>query len=151
MNEPLEPSVRRWASACHLVGLLSIVLCALAPIPLLGVLLPYFVWQAGRDRHPFIDEQGREAINFQISMTIYAIAIALGLISIVFAALFVGITSNWTALIGLYTNTAAWGWYAAAAIVIAFALFMVAVILFAAIKASRGQSYRYPFTIRFLQ
>ncbi|MBD1842105.1 DUF4870 domain-containing protein [Cyanobacteria bacterium FACHB-63] len=151
MNEsPLDLSVRRWGMGCHLSGLLAIVVCSVAPIPFLGVLFPYLVWSLGRDRHPFIDQQGREAINFQLSMTIYLL---IGVILWIFLAF----TTCMVAITGASPNQnifgAAFGWLMVlgVAVLVLFAGFMIAVISFAAVKASRGQSYRYPFRMQFLQ
>ncbi|MCU0547898.1 MAG: DUF4870 domain-containing protein [Leptolyngbya sp. Prado105] len=149
MDESLEASVRRWGSGCHLVGLFSIVLCAFLPIPFLGALPPYVVWRMGRDRHSFIDEQGREAINFQISMTIYLLVAVILWIFLAFTtciAAISGVNAAQNALSALFS----WILWAGLAIAVLFGLFMMAVIFFGAVKASRGQSYRYPFTIRFL-
>ncbi|BAU11385.1 hypothetical protein LEP3755_18790 [Leptolyngbya sp. NIES-3755] len=150
MNELLDRSTRRWAMSCHLAGLLSIVVCSVAPIPFLGALFPYTVWRMGRDRHPFIDEQGRSAINFQLSMSVYLLVGTIFWIFLTFTtcmASFAGVNTNanffgtvfeWLFLLGMVAS-------------VLFAVFMISVIIFAAVKASRGQSYRYPFSMRFLQ
>jgi uncharacterized protein len=150
MYDSLDPSVRRWGSGCHLAGLFSVLLCAFMPIPFLGALPPYIVWKLGRDRHPFIDEQGREAINFQISMTVYLLVSVILWILIAFTtcmAAFSGVNAVQSAVSSLFP----WILFSGLVILVVFAVFMMATIVFAAIKANQGQSYRYPFTIRFLQ
>ena len=73
---------RNWAMFCHLAGLLGF------PVPLLGhVLGPFVVWMLNRDQHPFVDDQGKEAVNFQISMVIYFIASCCTIIGIPIAIL----------------------------------------------------------------
>ena len=106
-----------WGMFCHLAAL-----AALTGVPLAHVLAPLVVWLIKRDAHPFIDEQGKEALNFQISMTIYALVSAVLIIVI----------------IGLLLLP----------IVLIADLVLVIV---ASIKASNGQSYRYPLTIRFIK
>jgi uncharacterized protein len=150
MYESLEPSVRRWGSGCHLAGLFSIILCAFLPIPFLGALPPYIIWRLGRDRHPFIDEQGREAINFQLSMTIYLLVGLILWIFLAFTTCMIAI-SGVTAAQNAFVNVFFWIGLSGLAILSIFALFMIGSTLFAGIKASQGQSYRYPFTMRFLQ
>jgi len=55
------------------------------PIPLAVVLI---LWLVKRDLSPFVDDHGKEALNFQISLTIYAvIAWALAAVLIGFALL----------------------------------------------------------------
>lgn len=147
MHESLEPAVRRWGSGCHFASLFSIILCTFLPIPFLGALPPYIVWRLGRDRHPFIDEQGREAINFQLSMTIYLLVALILWLFLAFTTCMIAVSGAQKA----FENLFSWILISGLVILSLFALFMIAIILFAGIKASRGQSYQYPFTIRFLQ
>ncbi len=106
-----------WAMICHLAGLAGIV------IPFVGnIVAPLVVWQIKKDDFPFVDEQGKEAVNFQISMTIY------GLISAVLTFICVG-------------------FFLLAAVVIVDLIFL----LIAAVKANNGHHYRYPLTIRFIK
>lgn len=61
-----------WAVACHLSALAGFVL------PLGSVLGPLVVWLLGRERSPYVDMQGKEALNFQLTMLVaYLIAAAL--------------------------------------------------------------------------
>lgn len=97
---------------------------------LLGVFLhfpghlipPLVVWLAKRDESPEIDAHGKEAVNFQLSMLIY------NLVAAVFCII----------LIGFVFLAVLWVLNAILSIV-------------AAIKASDGELYRYPITIRFIQ
>ena len=63
-----------WAMFCHLAGLGGFV--PLAPI-FGSIIAPLIVWQIKKDQFAFVDEQGKEAVNFQISILIYAIVAAL--------------------------------------------------------------------------
>jgi uncharacterized Tic20 family protein len=50
-----------WAMFCHLAGL-----CAFA-IPFVGNIVgPLILWQIKKDEYPFVDEQGKEAVNFRL-------------------------------------------------------------------------------------
>ncbi|MBI2468032.1 MAG: DUF4870 domain-containing protein [Candidatus Rokubacteria bacterium] len=102
---------------CHLTAL-----AALLGIPFGHLLGPLVVWLIKKNEYPFVDEQGKESLNFQISVTIYSLPL--------FILIFV--------LVG---------------IPLLIALFVVDVILVivAAVKASNGESYRYPLTIRFIK
>ena len=86
------------------------------------VIPPLIVWLLKRDESPEIDAHGKEALNFQISMLIYNI------IAGVFCLI----------LIGFLILPILWVLNAVLSII-------------AAIKASDGELYRYPLTIRFLQ
>ncbi|HTL89763.1 MAG TPA: DUF4870 domain-containing protein [Leptolyngbya sp.] len=144
MNERLDQSTRRWGAGCHLAGLLAILVCSFAPIPFLGALFPYIVWRLGRDRHSFIDAQGREAVNFQLSMSIYLLVGAILWVFLSFATC-LALSS------GDIGNTFSWLLILGGIAIGLFAVFMITVIVFAVVKASQGQSYRYPFMLRFLQ
>ena len=85
------------------------------------ILGPLIVWLAKRGDSPEIDAHGKESLNFQISMLIYD-AIA-GVLCII--------------LIGIPLLIALW-------------VLNTVLVIIASIKASEGQFYRYPFTIRFI-
>jgi uncharacterized Tic20 family protein len=97
---------------------------------LLGVVLhfpghllgPLILWFIKRDDAPELDAHGKEAVNFQISMLIY------NAVAAVFCLVLVGFVF----------------------LAILWVLNAIFVII-AAIKASDGEFYRYPMTIRFIQ
>lgn len=104
----LSPSDERmWATFAH-VG----------PI-LVGFLAPLIIWLVFRERSRFVDDQGKEALNFQISL---AIAYVVGVITT-------------PILIGFLILLGAW------VLAIAFGIQ-------GAIVAGRGEPYRYPFNWR---
>ncbi len=104
---------RRWAAMSHL----SAFAMFLGIPALVG---PFVVWLLKRDI-PYVDEQGKEALNFNISFLIYGIASALLII----------------VLVGLLI------------LPIVFVTWFVLVIV-ASVKASAGEDYRYPLTLRFI-
>jgi len=70
---------RKWAMFVHLAGLAWMTWL----LPLIGgVVAVLILWQIKKDDHPFIDENGRRAINFQLSMLIYTVALAITVIGI---------------------------------------------------------------------
>jgi uncharacterized Tic20 family protein len=86
------------------------------------LLAPLIIWLIKRDSSPELNAHGKEAVNFQISMLIYnAIAAVFCLV-----------------LVGFVFLAVLW---------ILNAIFVI----IAAIKASDGEFYRYPMTIRFIQ
>src|SRR5215204_5437814 len=61
-----DAEVRNWAMLCHLSSLAGYFLA--------GVVIwtaPLILWLLKRNDHPFIDEHGKESLNFQITVTIY--------------------------------------------------------------------------------
>ena len=97
-------------------------LCQLLGIPFGNVLGPLVLWLLKRNEDPFVEICGKESVNFQLSMTLYVL--------LSFALMFV--------FIGFFT-------------LIAVMLFNIVYTLIAAIKASDGESYRYPGSIRFIK
>ena len=67
------------------------ILC-LVGFPIIG---PLIIWLMKKDQSPYLDAQGRELLNFQISYFIYA------MISAVLIAVLIGIASFIFTIIGL--------------------------------------------------
>ena len=101
----------------HLAGLTTYV----TVIPGASVILPLILWTMKKHENRFIEEQGREVLNFQISVLIYTIAA--GILCLV--------------LIG----------YALLPVVVLFHL--VATIV-GTIKVAGGTPIEYPLTIKFV-
>ena len=117
-----EKSVRNWGMLCFLAGLSGCFLPWFA-----HVAGPLLVWLFKRNDHPFIDAQGKESINFQISMAIYALA---G--SVLLAITIIGIFLIPFYLIALYL------------------LNIVGVVL-ASIRASEGRNFRFWLILRLVR
>jgi uncharacterized protein len=124
-----------WRVGCHLLALSTFI------IPLGNVLGPFLLWILKRDEIPEVDIHGRQAINFQLSMTLY--------FAILFAIAFSGLwyfgrpdDNVFERLLGLqYLGLLPW------LVVVADFLFVIR----AAIRASSGQSAGYLFAIPFLR
>jgi len=119
MSKEVNKDARMWAMFCHLVGL-----AALLPIiPLFGGAIgALIIWQIKKDEFSFVDEQGKEALNFQISILIYAIVAGLLILACVGAFLLPAVI-----------------------------IFDIVFVIIAAIKANDGFHYRYPLCIRFIK
>ena len=118
VRHALPPKAERtWALFAHL----SPVILFLG-FPIGNILAPFVIWLMKKDEMPFVADQARESLNFQISVTIYLF------ISSVFLLIFVGILMLPVVLIA------------------DFVLLMIA-----SVKANEGERYRYPFTIRFVK
>ena len=82
---------------------------------------PLIVWLAKKENSPFVADQAKEALNFQISISIYGFVAFL-------LSLFLCIT---------------------APILVALLPFQIVFMIVAGIKAKDGVVYRYPLTLRF--
>jgi uncharacterized protein len=107
---------RQWAMFCHFAAFLGLV------FPFGSLLGPLIVWQVKKDMDPFVDAQGKEALNFQISVALAAVVCVLLMVVMIGFPLLM--------LLGL------------AALILT---------IIAGIKANEGKPYRYPFTWRLLK
>jgi uncharacterized Tic20 family protein len=107
---------RTWGMSCHLVVFLGFI------IPFASIIGPLIIWMIKRDEMPFVDDQGKESLNFQITMTLALIASAI----LIFA------------LIGI-------------PLLAAVLIFQFTVVIIASIKANEGVYYRYPLSFRFIK
>ncbi len=114
-EEPLSPRERKIAALCHLSALLGMF------IPMFHVISPLIIWLLYRDRSLYIDDQGREAVNFQLSLTCYLIA------SLLLVFIFVGI---------FFMSV--------------LAVFSFISVVIATVKASQGHSFRYQLNLRII-
>lgn len=106
---------RLWATLAHLSGLAGWV------IPLGNVVAPLLLWLWQKDQSVFVGDQAKEALNFQLTVTIAATASALLMVVLIGFLLL--------ALVGVYA---------------------LVVMIIAAIKARQGIYYRYPMSFRFI-
>lgn len=131
---------RHWAAGAHIAALLMALLTTWVA-GAAGVVGAGGVYLLKRDSSEFVAEHAREALNFNLSMFIYAIAAA------AIAVVLVGATVL-TLGIGLILTLPAGILLALAAAAIAVMWLVCSVI--ATIKAWNGEHYRYPFSIRLI-
>ena len=117
---------RQWAMFCHLSALIGgLVLApahAITFIPIGNIVGPLIIWFLKKDQYPMVNDQGKESLNFQITVSI---AVAIGIV-LCFALIGVVLLP----IIGI------------AALVL---------VIIASIKAYDGVAYRYPFSLRLIK
>lgn len=107
---PPDKDAKTMAMLSHLLGIL------------LGFLGPLIIWLLKKDSSPFVDDQGKESLNFQLMLLIgYVIA---------------GATT--CLVIGFILLPIIW-------------LLALIFGIMGTIKANEGVAYRYPFNIRFIK
>lgn len=116
------PEERNWASGCHLAAFAGLL------VPFGNVVGPLVVWLIKRES-PFVDQHGKEAVNFQITVSI-ALFVAMLAVSVLVRGLGGG---PFLLVIGG---------------VFIFALVMIAR---AASQAGRGQPFEYPLSLRLVR
>ena len=112
-----------WSMIAHLSGLIGYLGNGIG-----GVIATLVIWLIKKDDSPVIESQAREALNFNISVLIYGVALVI-LVVITFG-------------IGVFLAIPAG---------IALAIFHVVCTIIAAIKANEGKPYRYPLTLRLVK
>ncbi len=117
---------RTWASVGHLSSL-----SALVGVPFGHVLGPLIIYLIKKGQNPWLDQHLKEALNYNISWTIYGTVAGMVGVLFFFATLGIGAL--------LCVPVAA-----------AFALMWLIFPIVAAVKASNVEGYRYPLTIRFI-
>lgn len=103
---------RTMAMLAHLLGILT------------GFLGPLIIWLINKDKPEsgFVNDQAKEALNFQITLLlVYIVGVVLSII-----------------LIGIFINLAAW-------------LACIILSIMAGMKANEGVEYRYPFALRLIK
>lgn len=127
--------------------------------PFANYFVPLLIWSFNKDKE-FVDEHGRQAINFQLSILIYTLVI--GLICLPFILIF---ATDFIALIQtIDQNSGNFSWNAIRNASGYFLLFGLAILLFlslfifelyavinASIHATRGKLYQYPLCIPFIK
>ena len=125
---------RTWAMFCHLAAFAGYV-----GVPLGSILGPLVVWLIKRNEFPFVNDQGKQSLNFHISIVLY---MACGFL-LLFLPLVLGALAGVFAVFGLFP-----GWFL---LVLSLGVLDVIFTIIAAIRANRGEAYRYPLAIPFFR
>ena len=110
---------RTWGMLAHISAIVASALSGGS----LGWLGPLIVWLMKKDESPFVNDQGKESLNFQITLIIAFVvcwAITMATCGLAFPILFVP------------------------------AIFQLVFCIIAGIRANEGEYYRYPMTIRMI-
>ncbi|RXM43467.1 hypothetical protein BOW57_12515 [Flavobacterium sp. YO64] len=129
-------------------------------IPFGNYIFPILIWTSYKDKSEFVNHHGKQTLNFQLSLLLYTLVLALIAIPIFFAVIlqnipmqavfnddnFVIRNFNFEGNIGLIsiglTAVLLFG-------VLKFVEFFL--VIYASIKASNGELYKYPLTIPFIK
>ena len=112
-----------WAMLCHLGELTGYCFNGLG-----SVVVPLVLWILKKDKMPEVNQHGKEALNFNISILIYV------LVLFAFNFLTLGI-----------------GTILAGPLLLVLVVFHIVCVLCAAIKANSGEDYQYPLCLRLVK
>jgi uncharacterized protein len=129
-------------------------------IPLGNFIFPIIIWTTNKDKSDYIDRQGKNTINFQLSLFLYSLILAAIALPILFVSLLRNLDFNafingdnfvfdhfsFENMTGMITTAII------AIVIIGFlkiAEFFL--IIYASIKTSNGDEFKYPLTIPFIK
>jgi uncharacterized protein len=116
---------RKWAVASHLCGLLwlfgsgGLMFWPFGLFGLAAMIAPFIIWHTKGQSMPFVAEQARESLNFQITVFL------LGLVCILLMLVLIGFLMIW--VLGVLN---------------------IIFVIIAAVTVNDGKPYRYPFAWR---
>jgi uncharacterized protein len=129
-------------------------------IPFGNYIFPILIWSTNKDKSEFIDYNGKQAINFQLSILLYSLILAVIAIPIFIVTVFSNIPLNTMIndedfMVHHFSVENITGIIIVAIIaILLFVCLKVAeffLIIFASVKASNGEKYKYPLTIPFIK
>lgn len=116
MDTSLTKDERMWAMFSHIAAFAFFI------FPFGNILGPLVIWLIKKDDSAFVNEQGKESLNFQISVTIY------GLAALLLSIILIGIP-----------------------ILIALFIMDFVLVVVAAVKSNDGIHYKYPLSIQLIR
>jgi uncharacterized Tic20 family protein len=132
------------AALIHLGGLAKYV------FPFAGIIVPLLIWQSKRHESEFTDKQGKEAVNFNISMLVYTL-----IITLLFIVPFILLISDAIMLDDAFNDHPPVNFIISLIVVgiifVVESIFEFILIILASVRASEGQNFKYPLTIKFIK
>ncbi|MDK3162345.1 DUF4870 domain-containing protein [Kamptonema cortianum] len=119
----LTPQDKTLGMLCHLLAFCGLI------IPFGNIIGPLVIWLVKKNESSFVDDQGKESLNFQITATI--ILTAAMILSGILTLILIGFLL--IPLVGIA------------------ALAVLVFVVIASIKANDGVAYRYPWSIKFIK
>ena len=124
--------------------------------PFGGIITPLILWQTLKNRSTFLDQQGREAVNFNISYSLYMFIASMIVVPFFIRSAFfnrnlgnsywnfdwLDFDFNLGGIFGLVGLTSLVGFIGLIKLVLA---------ILAALKTNKGENYTYPLTIKFIK
>ncbi|WP_140718891.1 DUF4870 domain-containing protein [Pseudomonas sp. Hp2] len=115
---------KQWALFAHISALTGLFTGGIG-----SIVGPLVIWLIKKDTMPFVDDQGKEALNFNI--TVLIAVVALTIVGTVLMVILIGF------LFYLLAGVVGIAW--------------LVLTIVATIKTSNGESYRYPLTLRLVK
>ena len=127
--------------------------------PLGNFILPILLWMVNSKKSDFIDRHGKQAINFQLSITLWTVILAFIGGGVIIGSMISGGPDLWDAMdgptfpfaedMGIFSTIVASG-IICGTLILALSIVDLVCTIKAAIKAHEGLPYDYPLTINFI-
>ncbi len=108
--------------------------------PFGAVVGPLVIWEMNKRKSDFIDRNGKEAINFNLSYLLYTFVLGLSIVPFIIR----------TVMNDLH-HLDLFGMISLGSIIGVLAIVKFVLIIIAASKANQGEVYNYPLTIKFIK
>ena len=128
--------------------------------PLGNYIFPLILWSTRKDKSEFVDHNGKQALNFQLSILLYSlialiIAIPTFVIWLTKTIDRLEINNNIVTCRDVFTTENITGMVILGVITMLLLLFMKLgeffLIIYASVKSANGEEYKYPLTINFIK
>ncbi len=128
-------------------------------IPFGNFIFPIIIWSSKKNDSEFIDTNGKQALNFQLSMFLYTLLLILISIPVLLYSIFKNVSLKDIENGDFVIDQLSAGNITGIVIIAAIAFMLLCfskitefiLIIIAGVKASNGESYKYPFTINFFK
>lgn len=121
--------------------------------PFGSIVGPIIMWSVNKEKSTYLDDNGREAVNFNLSYTLYLFILGMIAFPFAFRAFFRHLRhmDDFENLNFHFDFDSLFGFLSIASIITVLSVIKFILILVAAVKASRGEIYKYPLSINFLK
>ena len=108
--------------------------------PFGAVVGPLVIWELNKRKSDFIDKNGKEAINFNLSYLLYTFVLGLSVVPFIVRT-----------ILNDFHHLDLFGMISVGSLIGVLAIVKFILIITAAIKANQGEVYNYPLTIKFIK
>ena len=129
-------------------------------IPFGNYIFPLLIWSTNKDKSEFIDYNGKQVLNFQLSIFLYSLVLAMIAIPIILITIFSNIPLDTVINDGDFMRNNLSVENITGIVIVAIIAILLLVlmklaefflIIYASVKTSNGEKYEYPLTIPFLK
>ena len=109
-------------------------------IPFGAIVGPLVIWEINKEKSEFVNENGKEAINFNLSYLLYTFLLGLSVVPFIIRT-----------VLSEFHHLDLFGIITAGSLIGLIAIVKFVLIILAAVSANQGEVYHYPLTIKFIK